>query len=291
MKILSFGSLNIDHVYQVDHFVRPGETMTALDYSIECGGKGLNQSIALAKAGAEVYHAGMVGESHAQMLVDALKQANVNTDHIKTLEKIPTGHAIIQVNREGQNCIMIHGGANTAMTREHIDSVIACFGQGDFLLLQNEISEIPYIVTQASKQGLKIVLNPSPFNQSINEIPLDLVDYFILNEVEAADISGVAVADALAEMKKTYQKAKILITLGSEGSLYFDGEKEYTQKAYKVEAVDTTAAGDTFTGYFLASHGKGESVETSLDLASRASSIAVTRHGASVSIPTYDELK
>lgn len=292
MKLLNFGSLNIDYVYKVDHFVRPGETMSSESRQTFCGGKGLNQTIALARAGVQVYHAGAVGKADGEMLLEALKKNNVNIDFVKQCEDIATGHAIIQVNRSGQNCIMLYGGANQTMTKEHIDETLAGFSAGNFLILQNEINNLGYIMEQAHKKGLVIVLNPSPMNEKILALPLEFVDYFMLNEVEAADICGEESKDnLLGNLSRKYPKAKIVLTLGKHGVQYKDGEQILSHGIYKVPVVDTTAAGDTFTGFFIGSLAQGYAAEEALRLASVASSIAVSRQGAESSIPYMDEVK
>lgn len=292
MKLLNFGSLNIDCVYQVDHFVRPGETMSSISRQTFCGGKGLNQSIALARAGVKVYHAGSVGKTDGDMLVDALNANGVHTDFVKLSEEEATGHAIIQVTRSGQNCILLHGGANQTITNEHVDETLAGFEAGDFIILQNEINNMPYIMEQAYKKRLVIVLNPSPMNERILALPLEYVDYFMLNEVEAADICGDSgTDDPLSSLAEKYPNAKIVLTLGKHGVHYKDGNTVLKHGIYKVPVVDTTAAGDTFTGFFIGSLAQGHAPEEALRLASIASSLAVSRQGAETSIPTMDEVK
>ena len=161
MKVLNFGSLNIDYTYQVDHFVRAGETMSSESLQVFSGGKGLNQSIALSKAGADVWHAGAVGAGDGDFLIEQMKKAGVHTELIEHLDG-QTGHAIIQKDPAGQNCILLYGGANQRITREMVDRVLTQFEADDFLILQNEISEIGYIMEKAHEKGMKIVLNPSP---------------------------------------------------------------------------------------------------------------------------------
>lgn len=291
MKILNFGSLNIDYVYQVDHFVREGETISSDSLEIFCGGKGLNQSLALSKSGAKVWHAGAVGAQDGAILIQELEQFGVDTGNIKRL-KNKTGHAIIQKNQEGQNGILLYGGANQEITRDQVDEVLSEFGEVDFLILQNEINEVGYIMEQAYGKGMRIILNPSPMDRKIWTYPLPYVEFFILNEIEAGDIcqkggSGRALLDQLAEK---FPKAKILLTLGQDGSLYKDGQQVFEQKIYPVHVVDTTGAGDTFTGYFIGGLSLGESPEQALDHAAKAASIAVSRAGAAPSIPGRDEV-
>ncbi len=289
MKILNFGSLNLDYVYQVDHMVSPGETLASLELETFCGGKGLNQSIALAKAGANVYHAGCIGED-GQILQKALAEAGVKTDYIKTLPG-KTGHAIIQVDKSGQNCILLYGGANRAVTEDYIEEVLGHFEKGDLLLLQNEINLLHLIIDKAYAKGMEIILNPSPYDDNLKTCDFSKISMFLLNEVEGEQITGKKEPAAiLQELERLYPDTKVVLTLGGDGSCYRDGKTECRQAIYPVEVVDTTAAGDTFTGYFIAAMMEGKSVEQCLDLASKASSIAVGRKGAAPSIPQRSEV-
>lgn len=289
MKILNYGSLNIDYVYGVDHFVASGETLSSDSLSVFCGGKGLNQSIALARAGSQVYHAGAVGKD-GTILLDALKKSGVNTGYVRSEDGV-SGHAIIQVNRKGQNCILLFGGTNQTIRREDVDAALSGFAAGDWLLLQNEISEIAYIMETAHKKGMKIVLNPSPMNEKILALPLEYVDVFILNEVEAEAICGEAVDEnSVDTLAVKFPGSSIVLTLGSRGAVFYGREGRFSQGIYDYPVVDTTAAGDTFTGYFLTEYANGRTPAYALELASVASSIAVSRKGAEPSIPTADEV-
>lgn len=292
MKVLNIGSLNIDKVYQVEHFVQAKETIKSLAYTENSGGKGLNQSVALAKAGAETYHAGSVGKDGA-MLTDVLKESGADISLIKISDK-PTGHAIIQVEGNGQNCIMICGGANDDVTKEDIDKAISGFGKGDVLLLQNEVSNIDYAIEKAHDKGLTVILNPSPISDALKQCRLDLVDIFILNEVEGQALTGVSAEDpdGIGEsLKKAFPGATFVLTLGDKGSRYIKGDEVYAQDIFKVKAVDTTAAGDTFSGYFIAGMAKGLTPQENLRNAAAASAIAVSRPGAAPSVPTVAEVE
>lgn len=291
MRILNFGSLNLDNVYSVDHFTRPGETQSSEKFESFCGGKGLNQSIALAKAGASVCHAGAVGENDGQRLIDALKTAGADISFVKRTKGV-SGHAIIQVDKKGQNCILLFGGANAEITKQQIDETLEHFEAGDILLLQNEISELPYLLDSGKKRRMKIYLNPSPITESLLHAPLEKVDCFILNEIEAADLCGgdVREEELPLRLREKYPDSLILLTLGEKGSIYYDGKQSIHQPAFPVQTVDTTAAGDTFTGYFIAAEAAGEQAETGLSRAAKAAAIAVSRNGASVSIPTFREV-
>ena len=296
MKILSFGSLNIDYVYSVPHFVKKGETLSAKELNVYTGGKGLNQSIALARAGVETYQAGAIG-TDGMFLLEQLKEAGVKTDLVKILDDVRTGNAIIQNDDEGDNCIVLFGGANQAITKEQVDEVFKDFTNEDYLLIQNEINELSYIVEKAKEEGMKIILNPSPMNEKIMKLPLDQIDYFILNEIEAMqilemgkpeEIDGKYIASLLHER---FKDATIVLTLGSEGSVCISDDEYVEQSIYKVKAIDTTAAGDTYTGYFIAGILNGKTIKESMDIASKASAIAVTRQGAAPSIPVLEEVE
>lgn len=197
MKVLVFGSLNIDYVYSVNHFVQPGETLSADDRQIFSGGKGLNQAIAFANYGLETWHAGAVGAEDSAPLLETLKDAGVHTDLVLKKEG-SSGHTIIQNTPEGENCIILFGGANQEITKKDVDHVLTFVKPGDYLVLQNEISEIPYLMDCAHEKGMHIVLNPSPVNKKIFQMPLEKAEYLILNEIEAAAIlkeTGAALAE------------------------------------------------------------------------------------------------
>lgn len=291
MKVLCFGSLNIDYTYQVDHFVQKGETLLSKNLQVFPGGKGFNQSIALARAGLETYMAGQIGPD-GLFLKELLEQNHVNTDFIKISESERTGNAIIQNDKDGDNCILLFGGTNQTIERKQIDSVLNSFEKGDVLILQNEINDMGYLMEKAHDKGMKIVLNPSPMDEKIETYPLDMVDIFLLNEVEAAQLlkrKGMTFEEMIVGLWNQYKTTTVL-TVGEKGSYYKDEHHYFHQEAFVVKAVDTTAAGDTFTGYFLKEYFVGN-VRNALKIASLASSIAVTRKGAYPSIPTMEEVK
>lgn len=294
VKILNFGSLNIDYTYQVEHFVRAGETLSSSSMQMFSGGKGLNQSIALSRAGAEVWHAGAVGDGDGEFLLEELREAGVHTEWIAHTQG-RTGHAIIQKDCGGQNCILLYGGANQEISKKMADRVMEEFEAGDFVILQNEISEIGYIMEKAHEKGMKIVLNPSPMDGKIRTYPLQYVDYFLLNEIEASDLCpGISSEDAkllMGALSRRFPQAKIVLTLGGDGSVYRDGELLLKQGIYTVPVVDTTAAGDTFTGYFIGGLQRGEEAGLALEHAAKAAAIAVSRPGAAPSVPTRDEVE
>jgi len=291
--ILNFGSLNIDYVYDVDHFVQGGETLSSYVMSTYCGGKGLNQSIALARAGAKVFHAGAVS-SNADILIETLNNAAVDTSLIYKIDT-PSGHAIIQRDPSGQNCILVYGGANQCITDDHIEQAVALFSAGDYLVLQNEINNISNIIRKAKTIGMNIVLNPSPMDSKIFELPLELVDIFILNEVEANSLCGdtdLTSHSMMQRMIERFPDAAIVLTLGDKGVLYQDPfiSAPVHNGIYSVPVVDTTAAGDTFTGFFISSVSQGCTIAKALETASKAAALTVSRKGAEPSIPYLSEV-
>lgn len=286
MKIFNFGSLNLDYVYSVPHFAVTGETIAASSYSINLGGKGLNQSIAASRAGASVVHGGSIGTSEeAARLSAELERSGVDISFLTAVD-VPQGHAVIQVNDAGDNCIVIFGGSNRTVTTEYIDSVLSESHPGDIVVTQNEISNVEYVLSAARRAGCIVVFNASPVDETILKINYCNVDWLIINEIEGAAIAGREdIDDIIPSITAKYPETNIVLTLGSEGSRCHIGSTEITQLAYKVNAVDTTAAGDTFLGYFCAGLAKGDNLREIMRRASAASAIAVTIHGAAVSIP------
>lgn len=291
MKILVFGSLNIDRTYSVEHFVCPGETISATKLELFCGGKGFNQAIALARAGNPVYFAGAAGED-GDMLSEGLSRCGIDTSLLLRVPG-PSGHAVIQLSPEGQNCIIISAGANGCISPDYVDSVLAQFSPGDLIVLQNEISCVDYIISCARRAGLLIAFNPSPLNGLIGKCSIDDVDYLLVNEVEGAALSGKTEPDdMLGALRAKYPHCNILLTLGSQGSVYMDREGRLSRCGiYELPVADTTAAGDTFSGYFLSEITKGADAKSALKLAAIAGGLAVSRKGASPSIPRIDEVR
>ncbi len=289
MKMLNYGSLNYDYVYSVSHIVKPGETLSSSNLETFCGGKGLNQSIALAKAGVKVYHAGMVGID-GEMLLNLCIENGIDKRFIST-EQGKSGHTIIQVNEHGQNCIILYAGSNGLNSVEHIDKVLSYFEEGDMILLQNEINLLDTIIEKAYAKKMNIIINPSPYNEKVKQCDLAKISIFLLNEIEGYQITGVKDPQSIMRvMSEIYPNAEVILTLGADGVMYSGNSKTYFRESYKVTAVDTTAAGDTFTGYYIGAILQGYSIEKSLQRATAAASIAVTRKGATSSIPTKEEV-
>lgn len=289
MTIYNVGSINLDHLYQLDHFVRPGETMASDSYQCLLGGKGANQSVALAKASAQVKHVGAIHHND-QAIIKQLESLGVDTGLIKQLD-VPTGHAIIQLTKEAENSIILYQGANHALTEAQIDDVLSQAVVGDWVLLQNETNLIEYTMRKAQEHNVKVAFNPAPMDVELTKKVLSLVDLLIVNEVEAMDLIGAEDIDtAIEAFPKAYPELAVLMTLGKAGVRYFNEEEKISVNAFSVDAVDTTAAGDTFIGFCLSSLMKGEDITQSITRACAASAICVTRLGAASSIPTEEEV-
>lgn len=290
MKILVLGSLNIDRTYTVETIAVPKETIAAKGFESFCGGKGFNQAVALARAGSKVSFAGIIGNDGGFFL-DALHADGIDTSCIRRSPG-PNGHAVIQVDSSGQNCIIIVAGSNGEVDKSYIDEVLAQFSAGDLIVLQNEISCVDYAITEAHRCGLTVVFNPSPFNEKVWACDLSQVDILLVNEVEGTALCAPdTAADVPGTLHGRYPNMAVLLTKGEAGSEFVDRDgKRYAASAIKCMAVDTTAAGDTYTGYFLHelfAHGRPEQA---LETASVASGISVTRKGASPSIPFAEEV-
>lgn len=290
MKIINFGSINIDYVYEMDHFVREKETTSSLSFSKHIGGKGLNQSIACKKAGIDVIHAGMIGED-GKFILKYLQENNIDTKYIKCISK-PTGHAIIQ-NCRGENSIIIEHGANYAIDNEYIDFILNKCNKDNIILIQNEISNIDYLIKKAYEKEIPIYFNVAPCDKTVLEYPLNLVSTLIVNEIEAQELTNCSsnnYEDILDCLEKKFINQEILLTVGRDGAFYSNNKKRIYQKAYSVTAIDSTAAGDTFIGFFISSIIKGYEVKDALNIASKASSVTIQKKGASNSIPSWSDI-
>lgn len=290
MKILNLGSMNVDNVYQVDEFLLPGETKLSKGLNLFCGGKGLNQSIAAVRAGSEVWHAGLIGEDGG-MLLEKLRENGVNTSLIR---QVPGkgGHTVIQVDRQGQNCILLYGGTNRQLTKEIIDGIFDAFGCEGAVLLQNEVNLLPYIIETAHRQGHLVFLNAAPMDGQVLECNLNLVDWLIVNEVEGKQLAGgCAEPEILDTLSAKYPHMNILLTLGGDGAMCRRGGETYSTGVCPVDVVDTTAAGDTFSGYFMYGVLNGMPLPDCLRMATAASALCVGRAGAADSVPWLEEVR
>lgn len=289
MKVLCFGSANLDHVYKVDHFTVPGETQGCLEYNIKCGGKGVNQAIAMALAGNDTYFAGIIG-SDGGLLKDALVDKGVHIDYMKISNK-PTGHAIIEVDQSGQNHILLYGGTNKEIDFEYIDEVLSHFSKGDIVVLQNEINNVPYIIERCYEKEMKIFFNAAPYDIAVKNYPIEKVTWLVVNETEGATLSNEEDYEKIIQtLKQKYPHTHILFTMGKEGSRVLTDKEDIKVEALKVNAVDTTGAGDTYIGYFVRGIVEEMPLLETAQMATKASAIVVTRFGAVDSIPNYEEV-
>lgn len=290
MKVLCFGSMNIDESYLMDHFVRPGETQSALKCTRSLGGKGFNQALAIAKAGGEVIMAGCIGRDGYDFK-KALEQYHCTTQFIREVNA-PTGHAFIQV-AGGENAIVINHGANHAITDAFIDEVLSVMHAGDMILLQNEINNVDKIIKKAHERKLKIIFNAAPMHEAVLDYPLDVIDLLVVNvrEAQALTNNPTSLEELMNALETKFMHQDILLTVGEQGSYYLsEGKRKYVA-ALSCHVVDTTGAGDTYIGYYLASLMANKSIEEAMQIASLAAACTCEKSGASSAIPTKDELK
>ena len=287
MKILNFGSINKDFFYSVNDFVRPGETISSNGYDIMIGGKGLNQSVGISKAGVKVYHAGIINKDDT-FIIDKLKSWKINCDNI-LLSDNPTGHAIIQVNKKGENSIIIHGGANHDFNLKSIKSILSKFETGDVLLLQNEINNIDEIIDRAHYKKMKIIFNPAPFNNDILKYDLNKINTLILNQSEGEGLSNEKIPNKILKvLNNNFKNTEIILTLGEKGSLYSYKDELIKIRAHDVKTVDTTGAGDTFIGYYVAGFASKMNKKDNLNRASEAAALTTIKLGGAESIPSIN---
>lgn len=294
VQVFNYGSINIDHIYRVPHLVQSGETLSSTHYQQVLGGKGANQSLALARAGAEVIH---LGRYHAadKALLQSMHDAGVNMQQLQTVGT-PSGHAIIQVDDAAENAIVLYAGANHSFIADELPGLLNSAAQGDWLLLQNECSCTAEMIEIAAERGLRVAFNPAPMTAQVKALPLDKLALLFVNQVEVlqlldADPQATPQADWLtAQLQRHFPQTEVVVTLGAQGVRYFYQGETHFVAAEKVEAVDTTGAGDTFTGYYLQAMLSGLPVSDCLRRASLASALCVQKAGASVSIPHAAEV-
>jgi len=284
--------VNIDLIFTVDHIVKGGETLQSTSLTRSAGGKGANQSAALAKAGATVFHAGKVGQD-GDFLLQLLTGYGVDVSHIRTYDGA-TGQALIQLDATKQNAIILYSGGNGAITKDEIDQTLEHFSFGDVLVLQNEIVHTDYLIKQAKRRGMKVCMNVAPFDPSALSLPLDHIDLLVVNEIEGAGLAGMQETSdykaILERLVTRYPASEILLTIGKQGCWYAFKDLRIHHDIYDTPVVDTTAAGDTFIGYYLASIARGCSIRQALQYASKAAGLAVSRPGAMASIPLAEEV-
>lgn len=290
-RIITLGSLNLDFTYQLPKPLEVGETLSSLSYRCGAGGKGANQSIAAARAGAEVYHAGRIG-SDGTLLRRTLADSGVRLDFLEEVET-PTGHAVVLINDAGDNSIVLFGGANRTIDETFIDRVTSTAKPGDILLLQNEITNIDHAMEAGKKAGMRVAFNFAPFDPKLApELPLSLCDYLFLNRIEAGGIAGKSdVEEILETLARRYPETELVLTLGPEGAVALTpAGQRFHADSPRVKVVETTAAGDTFIGYYLAAVLDGFDTGRALERACRAAALCCSRAGAAESIPTRADL-
>lgn len=296
MKICVFGSVNRDLVYQVPHLPVRSETLMSSHYQENFGGKGFNQGLAVARAGVPMAFAGKIGTDGTSLFEVLKDEPCMDTRHLLVDPEVPTGNAMMAVCPDGTNTSILYAGANGSITEEDIDRVLSDYAAGDILVTQNETSNLAYLLRACHEKGILVALTPAPFYDWLRELPeIQYVHWLLLNDFEGAKLTGLEPGEdnppekIVKALREKYPETVIIMTLGEDGSLCYDGKNIIRQKAYKVNAIDTTGAGDTFAGNFIAGLYRGLSVPEAMDLGSRASAICCTRLGAVPSIPRIEE--
>ncbi len=299
-KVTVLGSLNVDTSFRVTDFPKPGETISVKEKGNAAGGKGANQAVAASRLGAQTSFIGQVGDdASGRFMVKSLEEDNIDASCVSINPSVGTGTATIMLDEDGQNCILVYGGANQAITPEDIEGAEDEIASSDFLVAQFETPQNVAIraFEIAKANGVKTILNPAPAPKSIDPELLKLTDIIVPNELESASITGIEITDEESMVKTAacfaeMGVANVLITVGDRGAFYMIDGKHNLVPAYKVQAVDTTAAGDTFIGALSAQLKTDYSnVEEAISFAEHASSITVQRLGAQPSIPHLDEVK
>jgi len=285
MTVYNLGSINADHLYGVPHLPRPGETLSAISFFTGLGGKGINQSVAAARAGSKVVHIGAVGPDGG-WAIDQIAGYGIDTQLISRVET-PTGHAIVNVDQDGENAIVIFSGANNCQNIDQINKALGGAGTGDILLLQNETTLQADAAKIAYDRGVKVIYSAAPFSVKAIKSVLSYTTVLMMNKVESEQLCAGLDTD-LSKLPVE----EIIVTKGSEGADWLQPKTGQTAHApsFPVVAVDTTAAGDTFAGYFAAGIDQGQSAQDAMTLASAAAALKVTHKGTADAIPTRAEV-
>lgn len=296
-KICVIGSLNMDLVVKVHTMPKGGQTLIGENFKEVPGGKGANQAVAMARLNANVSMIGKVGnDGFGQTLINALKNDNVNTEYIK-VEQGPSGVALITVDKNAENCIVVASGANFKLTKDDIDKNIEAILNSDIVVIQLEtpLDTVKYALKKAKEACKYTILNPAPAVVLEDEL-IKNVDLLTPNETELEIISGMKINNE-EDIKKAAQKMiekgvkELIVTLGSKGSLYINKEKSIFKDVYKVQAIDTTAAGDSYTAALAVAFANDKNVEEAMDFASKVGALSVTKEGAQSSLPTLKEVE
>lgn len=284
MAIWNLGGINADNVYSVPHIPTPGETLDATNHSVYLGGKGANMSVAMARAGARVAHIGAVG-SDGRWAVDRMMEYGVDTRAIAQVDTA-TAHAVIMVTADGENGIVVYPGANRQIPEDAVKQALTQAKTGDWFITQNEVNLQVEAAKVARDMGLKVAYAAAPFDAEVTGRMLPYLDFLILNAVEAEQLkitTGQGPADLPVQ--------DVIVTLGRQGATWFGDQGEVHAPAFKVGAVDTTGAGDTFTGYVLACLDRGQPMAQAMQTASKAAALMVMRHGTADVIPDLAEVQ
>lgn len=296
-KIVVIGSSNVDLLMKMDHLPEKGETVTDAEFFQVYGGKGANQAVAAARAGGNVAFVNCVGEdAYTPQMVQNYKNDGIDTSFVFHEKGIASGHALIMIGGEGMNYLSVSPGANYKLTTARIDAALPVIDEAAMIVMQYEITEetIKYVIDIANRKGIPVMWNCAPARAfDLSYIPK--INILVLNEVEAGFLAEMKVeseVDAEIAAKKLVSRGveKVIITLGSKGAFVLTNKEKVSVPAFRVEAVDTTAAGDTFCGAFAVALVEGKSLKESLEFASAAAAISVTRMGAQPSAPARDEI-
>ncbi len=290
--ILVLGSVNMDLVFQTPRMPAPGETLMGESFHQIHGGKGANQAVAAARMGGRVHLVACVGDDDfGRRSLSSLAQDGIDTQFVRQVKACTTGVAGILLDAHGENSIVLAAGANAHLDQNDIDRAASLLTDAKILVCQLEtpIESVSYAIKLAHDAGVKVLLNPAPM-QKLNDDLLALVDFLVLNETEAQQLTGLAVDSQAQAFEAGLALRKrgvgvVIITLGSSGIVLVTENHRESLPAYRVEVVDTTAAGDTFVGSLAVALGEGLELNAACDLAQRAAALAVTQLGAQTSIP------
>lgn len=283
-KIYNIGSVNTDYVYRLPHLPKPGETLKAQEFGVNLGGKGLNISVAIARAGGDVRHVGAIGDGDSKVLA-MLREQGVDCATIAQVDAV-TGHAVVYVDDRSENQIVIVGGANHAISEQHIRNSLSDAVPGDWLVLQNETNANEIGLKVAREKGMKVALVAAPFDvQTLPDLILR-VDLVSMNKTETQQFE-----QAVGQSCQDIKGPDFLLTYGADGAAFISRSDELRVASYPVQAVDTTGAGDTFFGAFMAKYAQSTPLSAALTYASAAAALQVQHPGAAVAIPTEAEVQ
>ena len=284
MTVFNLGSINLDYFYRLPHLISAGETLAANDYNIALGGKGANQSVALAKAGGNVFHIGAFGKKD-ELYLQELRNAGVNLEFVALLD-MPSGHAIVMVDEKtGENQIILSPSANYNIEQVQIGKALQKANRSDWALAQNETCLVNSFLSLAKEQGLRICYSAAPFVAEQTAGLISLTDLLIVNEGEAEALSQFIEKD-ITKLGLPH----LIITLGAKGARYVGEQGSFSVAPFNVTAIDTTGAGDTFLGYVLADLSDGQTMQQAMSHASAAAALQITRQGALPAIPSRSEV-